>query len=165
MEQLKSNAFGHIVPVFEKPKKAEDDYHKYLVQLKVKPDLDHPGETIVDTSDKLDLQKLINSYKDDCGFEYMMRQIKSGQATLADFCDDGKHGADVTGIPEYIGDVKSQLVDPKVEQNEQLLAALGIDPKDYKGDEALEKAVVAALKEIAAKAAAAKQTEEVKENA
>lgn len=60
-------------------------------------------EPDVDVS-KRDLDKEIQSYKDECGMAYVMRQIAAGRLSISDIADDGKSGVDVTGMPETLND-------------------------------------------------------------
>lgn len=67
---------------------------RYLVDLKVKFD-PQTGATIPDESDVIDLEALIQTYKDQCGMELAQKLIKTGQAQPDDFKDDGKHSGEV----------------------------------------------------------------------
>lgn len=67
---------------------------RYLVNLKVKFD-PSTGSTEPDESDLVDLEELIQSYKDQCGMEAALKAIKTGMKTIDDFKDDGKHSGEV----------------------------------------------------------------------
>jgi len=70
---------------------------KLMVQLGVKKDDD--GNVIPDQSNLIDLDALIQTYKDQCGMELAKRLIRIGQATPDDFRDTGKGNYDGTNIP------------------------------------------------------------------
>lgn len=55
------------------------------------------GSTVPDESERVELQPLIESYKDQCGMEYVQKLIRTGYATPDKFADDGKHGGDASG--------------------------------------------------------------------
>lgn len=71
---------------------------KMMVDLKVKKT--EEGNIIPDESNLIDLDALIQTYKDQCGMEAAKRLLKTGQAQPEDFADDGKSGFDCTVIPE-----------------------------------------------------------------
>lgn len=67
---------------------------RYMVDLKVKFDPE-TGATVPDESDLIDLEALIQTYKDQCGMELAQKLIKTGQAQPEDFKDDGKRSGEV----------------------------------------------------------------------
>lgn len=71
---------------------------RMMVDLKVKKDED--GNVIPDESNLVDLDALIQTYKDQCGMELAKKMLKLGQATPEDFVDDGKGNYDSSAIPE-----------------------------------------------------------------
>lgn len=89
---------GFLVPNHE----TNDFSRDLLVQLKVKFDPE-TGSTTVDESDSIDLDSMIQTYKDQCGVEYVMKLIKMGMANPDKFMDDGKHGGDASA-PTDIND-------------------------------------------------------------
>lgn len=62
------------------------------------------GNTKVVITGTRDLDKEIQEFKDQTGFEGMRKLIAQGKATPRDFFDDGKHGQDVTGLPDNVHD-------------------------------------------------------------
>lgn len=76
------------------PSKLDD---KLMVQLGVKK-LDD-GSVVPDQSQTIDLDALIQTYKDQCGMELAKRLIATGQATEVDFRDDCKHSGDIRELP------------------------------------------------------------------
>lgn len=71
-----------------------DARNPFLVDLKVKFD-PKTGATIPDESNKINLDELIQTYKDQCGMEMAQKMLRQGLAQKGDFADDGKHSADI----------------------------------------------------------------------
>lgn len=86
---------------------------KMMVDLKVKKDED--GNVVPDESNLIDLDALIQTYKDQCGMEAAKRLLKLGQAQPEDFADDGKSGLDCTVIPESAQDRANAAVAAKAQ--------------------------------------------------
>lgn len=135
------HGFAYVPP---EPSKLDD---KYLVQPK--PVLDpETGETKIDGSDKLDLYELTQSYRDQCGLEFMLKQMKLGIVAPESVADDGKHSGDAS-MPLDINDAyRAQLV--QNEAKKMLKDTLGIK------DELTEENIKARLAEIYGKADAPK---------
>lgn len=122
-------------------------------------DFDHPdilgvdldketGNTVVVSTGKRDIQKEIQEFKNDCGFEGMRNLISQGRATPRDFYDDGKHGQDVANLPDNVNDAfRAAMAASK--QSGNLFAELGVKPvynRDGSIDhEATEKALTDAI--------------------
>lgn len=70
---------------------------KMMVNLGVKVQED--GTVVPDESNLVDLDAMIQTYKDQCGMELAKRLIKLGQAAPEDFADDGKGSFDDSAIP------------------------------------------------------------------
>lgn len=141
---LKKIYFNGIDYVPPEPSKLDE---RFLVQAK--PVLDpKTGETKIDESDKLDLYELIQSYKDQCGIEFMLKQIKLGIVTPESLADDGQHSGDVSGPMDINDAYRAQLV--QAEAKKVLADTLGIK------DELTEEKIKARLAEIYGKADAPK---------
>lgn len=90
---------GFLVPNADET----NDFGKdVLIKTKLKFDPE-TGSTEVDESETIDLVEMIQTYKDQCGVEYVQRLIKMGMATPTQFMDDGKHGGDASA-PTDIND-------------------------------------------------------------
>lgn len=70
----------------------------YMANLKVKVNED--GTVSPDESDLVNLDELIQTYKDQCGMELAKRLIKLGQIDPASLADDGKHSYDGSKVPD-----------------------------------------------------------------
>lgn len=77
------------------------DDNKYI-QLETEFDKETGSTRPVEKA--LDFQKLIESYADMAGVEYMIKQVKLGAVSLSDLADDGKHGFDVSAAPGDVND-------------------------------------------------------------
>lgn len=116
---LKTPGFPTVTIV---PTKADQ---KFMVDLKVKVQED--GKVVPDESNLVDLDSLIQTYKDQCGMEAAKRMIKLGQASPEDFADDGKGSYDGTNIPETAqGRANAAVIAQK--QADAVKAKYGIDP-------------------------------------
>lgn len=110
---------------------------------------------------KVDIDKLVQSYKEQCGIEYMLRMVQQGRVDLNDICDDGKHGVDATVIPTFAGDAL-RMLKPGIKEGEKLKDTLGI-PKDLKLNEAnLEAVLKPYIESYFNKMVAAKEAEAAK---
>lgn len=157
------DAFGVIQPVRKVPQIAQSPEDDALI-IHYGLDVDtETHRTIVSVAEKVDLTKLIQSYKDECGVEAALRLIKLGRASPEDFCDDGQHGVDATVFPKFQGDLLKKL-EPGIEQGEELKKELGI-PSSVKVDESnVEELVGLYVKKYFDKiAASANQAESKKE--
>lgn len=74
---------------------------------------------------KRDLDKEVQSFKDECGFAYVLRQIAAGRLSLSDVADDGKGSADITGMPETVNEA-CQAALAAQELGKQEAAKLGL---------------------------------------
>lgn len=77
------------------------------------------GENIED----LDLYALTQAYKNECGMEMMKQLLASGQATVADFADDGTLSGDNT-LPQDINTLHA-VFQEEAAANEKVLERLG----------------------------------------
>lgn len=84
-----------------KPTKAPES-SKWIFETKIIIDKETLEPTVEVT--KRDLDKEIQSYKDECGMAFVLRQIAAGRLSLRDLADDGKSGADVLGMPETVNE-------------------------------------------------------------
>lgn len=125
-----------------------------FVQLGVKFD-PKTGSTTPDESNKISLVKLIQTYKDQCGMEFVQKQLRLGLLKPEDLADDGKHSGDGT-LPIDVNDAYRAALNAGKEKQE-LAKALGIDlPENVTPDQ-----IKAALEKIYAKVETAKPAEEV----
>lgn len=112
--------------LFTKPATVEATkaYEPFMANLKVKFD-PATGSTIPDESDLVDLDKLIQTYKDQCGMELARKLIKQGIATDGDFADDGKHSGNV---PAYLETAQGRANAAVLAKNQAdaLAATLGV---------------------------------------
>lgn len=101
------------------------------------------GSTKVNSEDKVDLYCLIQTYKDQCGVEYIMGLVSKGMANPDKFADDGKHGGDA-----------SLAIDPNEMYRDALKAdgslsvlakELGIELTDKTTDKEIAAAIVARI--------------------
>lgn len=105
---------------------------KYMINLKVKVNEDHSVSP--DESDKVDLDALIQTYKDQCGMEMAQRLIKLGQAQPGDFADDGQHSVDCTKLPQSTQEAANMAV-AAGKQTEALRKKFGLPNADLDGDQ------------------------------
>lgn len=77
------------------------------------------GENIED----LDLYALTQAYKNECGMEMMKQLLASGQATVADFADDGTLSGDNT-LPHDINTLHA-VIQGETAANEKVIERLG----------------------------------------
>lgn len=60
-------------------------------------------QPVVEVSER-DLDKEIQSYKDECGIAFVLRQIAAGRLSISSVSDDGKHSGDLVGMPETLNE-------------------------------------------------------------
>lgn len=111
----------------------------------------------------VNLVEEIQSRKMDCGFDYMARLLRTGQAKPSDFADDGQHGFDGTAIPETIHEA-AKLAEENNQMLQQVASALGLSPDDVMTQSMIENALKNKVAELFAAqqqaAAAAAEGEE-----
>lgn len=105
---------------------------KEMVQLKVIVDED--GQPWPDESDTVDLDALIQTYKDQCGMEGAKRLLKQGLISAEDLADDGKGSYDGSQIPESAQDRANAAVAAN-KQLDAVKAKYGIQPGQELTDE------------------------------
>ena len=153
VKTVKYNFLGLAIGVIPPTKANDNDLIQVKTEFDKKTGSTHPVE------EKLDFQKMIESYKDEAGIDFMMKQVKLGALSLSSLADDGKHSADISNAPEHVDDAYQRAVVAKSDAN-KIYAALGVDanatPEQIK--EALAKIYAKAHSEPAKK-------EEVKDNA
>lgn len=114
------------------------------------------GDTKVNVDDKIDLVELIQSYKDQCGIEFMLNQMKIGVVTPSSICDDGQHSGDASIYPDNAADAYQAALKAN-EQKKELAKQLGIPVEDL-----TEENIAAKVAEIFGKVDG--KTEEVKKD-
>lgn len=72
-----------------------------------------------------DLDKEIQSYKDECGMAFVLRQIAAGRLSVDQIRDHGNEGMDITGTPQSVNDA-SQLNLAAQEAGMQAASQLGM---------------------------------------
>lgn len=128
-------------------------------ELGLELDTETGNTKVVNTGDH-DIDKEIQEFKDQCGFEGMLKLIRAGQATPMDFYDDGKSGMDVSGLPDNVNDA-FRAAQASGLAKDQMLAKLGVDESD--GIDETEAKIKAAV-EAYFKGLAAQATQEVKKD-
>ena len=109
-------------------------------------------EPVVKVTER-DIDKEIQSYKDECGIAFVLRQIAAGRLSIDQIKDDGKSGYDVSDLPETQNDAFQQN---EAIQEEGLKAAGDLGMKTYTEAE-LNEIVAKAIKAAAEQKAAAGQ--------
>lgn len=137
--------------------KEEIDYNQFQ-EIGLELDKD-TGNTVVVVTGTFDMQKKIQEFKDQCGFEGMRKLIAAGQATPKDFYDDGKHGQDVSGLPDNVNDAFRAAQASGLKKDE-MLAKLGVDESD--GIDETEQKIKAAVEAYFKNLAASTVSSEVK---
>lgn len=101
------------------------------------------GSTKVNSEDKVDLYSLIQTYKDQCGVEYIMGLVAKGMANPDKFADDGKHGGDASLAIDANDMYRDSL---KADGSLSVLAKeLGIELTDKTTDQEIAAAIVARI--------------------
>ncbi len=93
------------------------------------------GSTHPVITGKVDFVEGIQTFKDSCGFEAVMRDVEAGRRTQASLSDDGNHGGDFTrssDIIEAYSALKAQAVASA--QADERARSKGLDPKELKID-------------------------------
>lgn len=118
-----------------------------------------PGMTIPDFSDQVSVQKLIDSYKDETGLAYALRQINNGRLMPSQLMDKGDKGADVSEIPDNVNDAY-RLSQATSAEAKKVADALGVTKLDQNNLDAQ----IAAIVEQKFKSLIESQNKEVKPN-
>lgn len=139
------NAFGHIANEYD----ASVDLSKSILdQYTVEVDT-ATGDSKPVVTGQVDLDALVQTYKDQCGMVAAMNMIKSGMVGPDAFADDGKHGVDCS-FPTDIN-TAAALAAMSDEEAQALASKLGI--KNYT-DEDIDKIVEERIKAILSTASA-----------
>lgn len=93
---------GMSLPVHDRKPTVEPEKAKWFYEQEVIIDEKSLQPTV--QVSKRDLDKEIQSYKDECGMAFVLRQIAAGRLSIRDLADDGKGGVDVLGLPETLND-------------------------------------------------------------
>lgn len=100
--KVKLTPFG--TPVREcKPTRSDKIYKKEIAQFGLELD-QKTGSTVVVSKDPLDLDALIQSYKDQCGMEMAQLMIKRGLASTDDFAAKPGDYGDTSTLPDNLND-------------------------------------------------------------
>lgn len=139
----KPNCFGFVTPE-RCPLVIDCDKETGLpkdILIQIKLDFDKKtGSTKVNEDDKLDLYKLIQSYKGQCGVEYIRQLIAKGMLNPAAVADDGQHGGDAS-IPTDPNDLYRASLSGKSSLS-VLARELGITLDENTTDEQIAQAIV-----------------------
>lgn len=87
-----------LIPGTKYEFKATKANDPYMANLGVKVNED--GSVVPDESNLVNLDELIQTYKDQCGMELALRLIKLGQIDPQSLADDGNHGFDARTVPD-----------------------------------------------------------------
>lgn len=113
---------------------------EYRILNKVQPVLSGEGQTLPKVVGKLDIYEQTQLFKEEVGMAGMKKMLNSGKAFAVDYMDDGKHGGDISDLPDNVNDA-----------NTAAMASKGV----YSGDTSNE-AFVQAVNDLVAKALAQK---------
>lgn len=95
------------------------------------------GSSVVVQKDPLDLHELIQSYKDDCGMEFVQKMLSRGLARPEDFAAQPGDFGDSSTLPDNINDAYQQSLEN---------AKLGVDLGQFKSQKDIEDYVIAQVK-------------------
>lgn len=109
--------------------------------------IDHETGQAYPVYQSIDLQQEIDARKHDCGFDLMKKLIATGQATPADFADDGQHGVDFSGVPDSVHEL-AKSAQQSSESVANLLAILGVKDGDVLTQEMMERLLTDKVAEI-----------------
>lgn len=157
---IKFTPFGTPIKPFV-PTHSGKVYKKEIAQFDLAFDKE-TGSTYVEQKDPLDLDAQIQSYKDQCGLEFAMLQMKRGLITADQLAAAPGDYGDTSTLPDNLNDAYQAAQAAKS-------AAGSLDLTQFKTDADIqayvEKAVAAQLaaKEAAAKEAAAKAAQKPNE--
>lgn len=90
---------------------------------------DEPGVAYPDFSDKVDVQKIVDSYKECTGLEYALRQINSGRLLPSQLADKGTGSVDISEMPDNVNEAHRLALDESGKAK-QVAAELGLDSID-----------------------------------
>ena len=128
--------------------------HVDLNKYSIKPSKDKL-RAVVYVKEKENIYKTIQSYKDQCGFEYMNNLLKRGLISGNALADDGKHSGSSVGMPQDSAEV-FDFANEKIATGQQIVAQLNLTKADVESGN---------LNEIVAqKLAAIYKKDEVKPN-
>lgn len=88
-----------------------------------------PGMTVPDFSDQVTVQSIVDSYKDECGLAYALRQINQGRLMPTQLMDKGDRSGDVSNLPDNVNDAY-QLAKASASDAEKVATDLGISHID-----------------------------------
>lgn len=148
LELVKNVSMGREMPPV-KPWKAPDS-GKFVYEQNVTLD-EKTLEPSVKISKRV-LDKEIQSYKDECGMAYVLRQIAAGRLSITDIADDGKSGGDITGMPETLNQACQDAITAQ-EIGKQEAAKLGLKAFTEEELQNFVNAEIKKAKEAQAKAA------------
>lgn len=105
------------------------DDHLICFRPVAKADENEPGLARPDFSKKDSLQELIESYKNETGLAYALRQINAGRLHPFQLNDNGKKGVDLTRLPDNINEARAAAM-ASHDSAAKLAKALGVDVVD-----------------------------------
>lgn len=151
VKDVKFEGHGHVLPPVVPFEPTEDECVIFEQKLVIDKETLQP---VVEVTHR-DLDKEIQSYKDECGIAFILRQIASGRLSIDQIRDDGKSGHDLLGTPTSINEA-SMINDAANSAAQEEADKLGIQLSES----ALQALIQKEIKKAAdAKAAAAANQE------
>lgn len=155
-EKVAFNAFGTPVALAGD---REECYHFDGIGVRNIPqfglELDkETGSTVIVEKDPLDLFELIQSYKDQCGMDFVQKMISRGLASEEDFAAQPIDYGDSSQLADNINDAYQQAV-----SNDKL----GVDLGQFKTAQDIENYVIAQVKAQLAKQQATQTQTQINE--
>lgn len=151
-EKISYNAFGTPVILSSDRKEC---FHFDGIDVRTIPqfglELDkETGSTVIVEKDPLDLYELIQSYKDQCGMEFVQKLITRGLASPDDFAAQPIDYGDSSQLADNINDAYQQAM-----ANEKL----GVDLGQFKTAQDIDNYIIAQVKAQLANAKSRSQSE------
>lgn len=127
------------------------DDHLICFRPVAKADEKEPGLARPDFTKTDSLQALIESYKDETGLAYALRQINAGRLHPFQLNDNGKKGVDLTRVPDNINEARAAAM-ASHDHAARLAKALGVDVVDPAHlDKAISEALAKKVKSVTPK--------------
>lgn len=114
---------------------------------------DEPGVAYPDFSDQVDVQKIVDSYKESTGLAYALAQINAGRLMPSQLADKGTGSVDISDMPDNVNEAHRLALEDAGKAKE-VAAQLGLDSID---PAKIEKMVTDAINKKFAESQAAQQ--------
>lgn len=144
-DNKKFEGHGHVLPSVVPYVSSDDDKVIFEQKMIINKETFQPEVEVT----YRDLDKEIQSYKDECGIAYVMRQIASGRLSIDQIRDDGKSGQDLMGLPGTINEA-SMLNDGLQSAAQEEAGKLGIQLSEAALQEFIQKEIKKAAEAKAA---------------